>query len=50
MANTKILDAAKKGDFSVEEKQKTDSESDYATNTDDEDTAALENDNDEGGI
>ena len=40
-----MLDAAAKGDFTVEEKEDSDSnDSDYATDTDREDEETLEND------
>ena len=51
VSNTKMLDAADKGDFTVEEKLEsdshTDSDSDYATDTDNEDQIALENENED---
>ena len=45
-----MLDVAKKGDFTVDEKANSDcsdSDSDYATDTDMEDETSLENDNEE---
>ena len=49
VSNTKMLDAAKKGDFTVDEKANSDSDSDsdYATDTDMEDEISLANDNEE---
>ena len=48
VSNTKMLDAAAKGDFTVEQKEDSDSDdSDYATDTDREDEEALENDKDD---
>ena len=48
VSNTKMLDAAAKGDFTVEEKEDSDSDdSDYATDTEREDEEALENDKDD---
>ena len=47
VSNTKMLDAAKKGDFIVDEKANSDcsdSDSDYATDTDMQDETAHAND------
>ena len=49
VSNTKMLDAAAKGDFTVEEKEDSDADdTDYATDTDQEDETALTNDDEEG--